>query len=405
MSDMGITVTRLAGADRTATATKVADWELANQSFSTTTVDLARGDDFPDALSASAHGGKAKAPLLLASNPNDIGSATRAWLAGHAGTLKDGHIDGGTAAISQAAENDATGAATTGTTTTSTNPLGTLLTTTTTAPGGTTTTSPIGGLTTTTAAGGSTTTTTTPTSQLQQCPPGQTGPGEPFCFASAPATPAFASASATDTPTSQITLTYNKAVACNSVDADGSDYTVVLDGATVTATASCLGTSSTTIRLTPAATLAPGDGGTVTAKAGVDTDTVKDTTGNAQAVGDKVTYADAAPAAPKLVSAATTAGSATMTLTYDQKLNCTTVDANGSDYTISVTAGPSPSASIAPASATCSGKTVTLTLGSGNFQSTQQGKVTVKAGSDSDTVANYAAQAEAAGDSANYTVA
>jgi putative cell wall-binding protein len=416
ITDMGITVTRIAGNGRNETATKVADYELANLGFSTSHVDLARGDAFPDALSASTHGGKVKAPLLLTATPSDVSAPTRSWLAGHASNLKDGHIDGGTTAVTQSAENDATGAATTGTTsTTTTNPTGTLLTTTTTAPGSsTTTTNPLTTLltTTTTTAGSSTTTssttTTTPTSQLQQCPPGQTGPGAPFCFpsTSTPSKPAFVSAAASATPTPSITLTYNEAVACNTVDANGSDYTVVLDGNVITATASCLGTSSTTIRLTPSTAPVAGDGGTVTAKAGGDGDTVKDANAKPQDVGDQVSYSIQASAGPTFTGAGSTVGSSTLTVNYDQTLDCSTVDADGSDYTISVTSGPAVNPSITPSAATCSGKTVTLALPTGGaFQSGQQGRVTAKNGTDTNTVKNYAGQSQATGDFATYTIA
>ena len=63
---MGITTTRLAGNDRTETATKVADHEIANLGFVNTHADLARGDDFADALAGAAHSGKAKARGWLA---------------------------------------------------------------------------------------------------------------------------------------------------------------------------------------------------------------------------------------------------------------------------------------------------------------------------------------------------
>jgi putative cell wall-binding protein len=278
IADMGITVTRLAGFDRTETATKVADYAIATLAFDKTKVDLARGDDYPDALAASTHGGKSKTPLLLASNPSSIGAQTRGWLSGNSGTLTSGKIMGGTSAVSSAAESDATTAATSGSpTTTTAGP-------TTTAAGATTTTTLIGLPTTTSTTAGPTTTTTTPANQLQQCPPGQTGPGEPFCSA---ATPAFASASASST-TNVITVTYNKAIACNTVDADGSDYTLS-NGSGITI-ANCDGTTSLVVRITPATKLKSGDTGTVNAHLGNDGNTVMDSTGVSQSPTDHVDF-------------------------------------------------------------------------------------------------------------------
>jgi putative cell wall-binding protein len=164
ITTMGITVTRLAGNDRTETATKVADHELANLGFANTHVDLARGDDFADALAGAAHSGKVKAPALLTTNATTLGAATKTWLTAHAATLATGHIDGGTGAVSAAVEAEATGAAKSTTTTSSTSstllPLPTL-------PIPTTLPVP-------------TTLPTLPT--LTPCTPPRVGIGEPFCF-------------------------------------------------------------------------------------------------------------------------------------------------------------------------------------------------------------------------------
>ena len=132
---MDITVTRIAGASRSETAALVADYEIANLGFSGAHVELARGDGFADALAAGPHGGKAKAPLLLTGSPNTLSASTSDWLEANAETLKDGHILGGTAAVSQDVEDAAeeaggnTGATTTSSssssssTTTTTSPL------------------------------------------------------------------------------------------------------------------------------------------------------------------------------------------------------------------------------------------------------------------------------------------
>jgi putative cell wall-binding protein len=164
ITTMGITVTRLAGSDRTETATKVADHELANLGFANTHVDLARGDDFADALAGAAHSGKVKAPALLTTNATTLGAATKAWLTAHAATLTTGHIDGGTGAVSAAVEAEATGAAKSTTTTSSSTPGSQTLPT---LPIPTTFSVP----------------TTLPTLPLlQPCTPPKLGVGEPFCF-------------------------------------------------------------------------------------------------------------------------------------------------------------------------------------------------------------------------------
>ncbi|MCU1487745.1 MAG: cell wall-binding repeat-containing protein [Actinomycetia bacterium] len=156
---MGIVVTRLAGSDRTETATKVADHEIANLGFAATHVDLSRGDAFADALAGAAHSGKVKAPALLTTNATTLGVPTKSWLSAHAATLATGHVNGGTGAVSSAVEAEATSAARS-TTTTSSSPLPTL-------PIPTTFSIP---------------TTIPNVPPLVPCTPPQQGPGQPFCF-------------------------------------------------------------------------------------------------------------------------------------------------------------------------------------------------------------------------------
>jgi putative cell wall-binding protein len=101
------TVERLGGVDRTATATKVAQWAIDNVGFTTTHVNLARGDRFADALAGGPHGGREKAVTLLANSPSALDASSNAnttFLNSHASTLESGHIFGGTAAISDAVE-------------------------------------------------------------------------------------------------------------------------------------------------------------------------------------------------------------------------------------------------------------------------------------------------------------
>lgn len=101
------TVERLGGVDRTATATRVAQWAIDNLGFSNSHVNLARGDSFADALAGGPHGGREKAATLLANSPTSLDAASNAnttFLGNHASTLEAGHIFGGKAAISDAVE-------------------------------------------------------------------------------------------------------------------------------------------------------------------------------------------------------------------------------------------------------------------------------------------------------------
>lgn len=78
--DAGYAVERWAGASRTDTAAVVADQAVERLGFSPAVTLLARGDDFPDALTASAHAAALGAPLLLTADPTTLGSPTGGWL-------------------------------------------------------------------------------------------------------------------------------------------------------------------------------------------------------------------------------------------------------------------------------------------------------------------------------------
>jgi putative cell wall-binding protein len=99
IAGMGITVTRVGGADRTDTAGMLADMEISALGWSTSQVDLARGDLFPDALSGGTLAGTQKAPVVFTEDPDDLGPYTTAWLQAHASTLTSMDVLGGTSAI------------------------------------------------------------------------------------------------------------------------------------------------------------------------------------------------------------------------------------------------------------------------------------------------------------------
>ena len=105
---MSINVTRLAGADRTETATVIAEFEVSHPEllFSRTHVNLARGDAGgmgADALAGGPHAGVERAPILLAADPTHLDApslANTGYLHKHAFDLLNGHIFGGPSAVS-----------------------------------------------------------------------------------------------------------------------------------------------------------------------------------------------------------------------------------------------------------------------------------------------------------------
>lgn len=110
LQGMGITVTRVEGADRTETARNFAIWLKTNLGFSASLMDVARGDLFPDALAGGPHSGKEKAPILLTWTPQEASPGNNPALGAlkfasdNASTLTGGHIFGGINAVSSAAE-------------------------------------------------------------------------------------------------------------------------------------------------------------------------------------------------------------------------------------------------------------------------------------------------------------
>ena len=112
----GITSTRLAGASRYETATKIADFERAASpatptatsglGWTSTTVLLARGDVFADALAGGPLAGNYGSSLLL-TTPTALSTETNTWLTSNATTLTYVTALGLTGAVSNAALNSA----------------------------------------------------------------------------------------------------------------------------------------------------------------------------------------------------------------------------------------------------------------------------------------------------------
>ena len=94
-------VVRIAGPDRFGTATRLAAFAYDELDFDTTHVDLARSDDFADALAGGPHSGEDRAPIVL-TPPTSLHPVTRDFLAARSLMLVGGHSFGGPAALSPA---------------------------------------------------------------------------------------------------------------------------------------------------------------------------------------------------------------------------------------------------------------------------------------------------------------
>ncbi len=103
-------VTRLAGTQRFQTAIAVAVFAYDQLDFDESHINLARSDDFADALTGGPHGGLETAPIVI-TTPTSLHPATQAFLERRCPTLTDGHIFGGVVAISNATEAAAKAAA------------------------------------------------------------------------------------------------------------------------------------------------------------------------------------------------------------------------------------------------------------------------------------------------------
>lgn len=104
---LDVEVRRIAGDDRTLTAAAIADVAVDQLGFSTSHVNVARGDNFADALTGSAHAGAELALILLTETPDSLGSAAAGWLSKHDDTLTAIHVFGGPSAVSDATVNAA----------------------------------------------------------------------------------------------------------------------------------------------------------------------------------------------------------------------------------------------------------------------------------------------------------
>ncbi len=128
-----ITSVQEAGANRSATSEKLADYEIANYGFSKTTFDIASGDQshLVDSLSGGPLGGARKAPTLITLSVDNAGDAAT-FAGANSATEASAYLFGGTGSVDSTATMAIEAAAKGTSTTTTTMGTGT---TTTTAPG------------------------------------------------------------------------------------------------------------------------------------------------------------------------------------------------------------------------------------------------------------------------------
>lgn len=110
----GITVQRLAGVSRAATAVAVADFAIDQIGWPSARVNLARGDVFADALAGGPKEGQERSVLLLTSSPTELGSASRDFLSARDETVASIDVLGGESAVATSTVQAAVDAATTG---------------------------------------------------------------------------------------------------------------------------------------------------------------------------------------------------------------------------------------------------------------------------------------------------
>lgn len=114
LEQLGITVVRIAGADRTETAAELARFAVGDRpghrvgvGFDRAGVGLARGDAFADALAGAAHAGAHRWPLLLTVNPLELGRASTDYLRSAAGQTTTVTAYGGQSAVATRTLDDA----------------------------------------------------------------------------------------------------------------------------------------------------------------------------------------------------------------------------------------------------------------------------------------------------------
>lgn len=113
LENLGYTVERLAGADRTTTAVEIAEFALDELGFTDEHVSVARGNDFADALAIAPHAGEEGHPLLISATQAAFGQQEVVdFYTDRSCTVEDLHVSGGFAAVTTPLEQQVREAAT-----------------------------------------------------------------------------------------------------------------------------------------------------------------------------------------------------------------------------------------------------------------------------------------------------
>jgi len=121
INELGITTQRLAGANRQQTADDIAEYAITTLSFSDATINLARGDQYPDALAGGPLAGvMGPSVIVLTVSPSSLGPDTTAWIQSRNNTIDQINVFGLQDAVSNATVTAAAGTATCQSTTTTT---------------------------------------------------------------------------------------------------------------------------------------------------------------------------------------------------------------------------------------------------------------------------------------------
>ncbi len=102
VDDANTDITRVAGQTRTGTAAAMADFAIQHRGFEPVTIELARGDLFPDSLTLGPLAGSLGHPILLARDPGTLSRSTTGWLSSRCGGVGSIRAVGGDAAITTA---------------------------------------------------------------------------------------------------------------------------------------------------------------------------------------------------------------------------------------------------------------------------------------------------------------
>jgi gliding motility-associated-like protein len=202
-----------------------------------------------------------------------------------------------------------------------------------------------------------------------------------------------------------ITVKLNKRMSCNTLAADGSDFTINTAATTIigaTGVNCNNGFDMDSLVLLLSNPIPPGNY-LVTIKDGIDNNTLRDACERSIGVGNNLPLA-ILPIAPTPMDSLTTVKCApkTLQLVFKKNMRCNSIAVDGSDFTIT---GPSPIA-VASAAATCSnnlGTIITVTLATpvvnaGTYQ------IVLKNGSDGNTILDECGQQTTAGSSLPFTV-